>query len=151
MRGFSFRPSSRRRRGSRRAMARLPLAGLITAGALVAGSCTGAVVGHYTVTGGFSPGAGWQVPSFGTDQALADLPPAVATAREVPKPQYAGYYPAQASDVADPGFADAAAHDFDALYDEPVIEPAVQREPEAFAEPQTTDLDAYWEPADPAG
>lgn len=130
---------------------RWPVLGMITAGALAIGSCTGAVMGHFTVTGGFSPRAGWEVPSFGTDEAVAALPPATASVRTVPKPSYAGYYPARAADVPDPALADAAARDFDALYDlpaedDPVPEAAVHREPD----PPAGDTVAYWEPIDTA-
>ncbi len=140
---------------------RWPVVGMIAAGVLATGGCAGAVVGHFTVTGGLTPGAGWQMPSFGTDEAIAALPPAAATVRAIPEPSFVGYYPAQATDVPDPAMAEAAARDFDALYDEPAFEAAtfaepvleeatfeaaVRREPEPTGAAET----AYREPVDAA-
>lgn len=145
------------------------LIGVIVAGSLTIGSCAGALAGHYTVTGGLSPGSGWQMPSFGTDEAIAALPPATSTVRQKPEPAFVGYYPAEASDVPDPAYADAAARDFDALYqpsydgptyddpyDGPPFEPAIHRGSDASSEasaagPTRRNADGYWVPADPAG
>lgn len=98
---------------------RWPLFGMIAAGTLAAGSCAGAMVGHFTVTGGLHPGGGWDVPSFGAEEANAELPSAVARPRATETPRHVGYYPDQAVDVAVPVVADAAARDYDALFDEP--------------------------------
>ena len=117
---------------------RWPLLGMIVAGSLAAGSCAGALAGHFTVTGGLSPGAGWDVPSFGAERELAALPTAAAAAERVePKPQFAGYYPADDPVVSTRAAVDAAARDFDALYDTP-----------ADAEPEPpADTEAYFEDA----
>lgn len=118
-------------------VSRWPLLGMVVAGSLAAGSCAGALAGHFTVTGGLSPGAGWDVPSFGTDREVAALPPAVATARVEPTPQFAGYYPADDPVVSTPAVAETAAREFDALYDAPADaepEPAPPADTETYSE-----------------
>jgi hypothetical protein len=125
---------------------RWPLFGLIAAGALAAGSCVGALVGHFTVTGGLYPGGGWDVPSFGTEVANAELPPAAAKSRTVETPHYVGYYPDQASDVAVPARAEAVARDYDALFDEPAYADASYAQAEgSYATAEQAGSD--WPPA----
>lgn len=143
----SLHRRSSRRRGAR--SSRWPLFGMIAAASLAAGGCAGALVGHFAVTGGLHPDGGWQVPSFGAEAHAAELPPPVAVARAVEMPSYVGYYPAQASDVPQPQFAETAARDFDALFDEPVHaearhpEPTVAEWSESVSGPDAQP--AYWD------
>lgn len=150
---------------------RWPFLVMIAAGSIAIGGCGGVVMGNYTVTGGLSPGAGWQMPSFGTDEAMSAISSAASTVRAEPDPAYAGYYPAQASDMTDPAYADIAARDFDALYDQPAddgpvyeggiddgaaFEPAIHRGAGASSEagvttPTRRGPDGYWAPIDPTG
>ncbi len=128
-----------RRFMSPQGLSRWPLAGLIAAGSLAVGGCAGALAGHFAVTGGLSPGAGWEVPRLGTDRAVAALPPATAGVRTAQAPQFAGYYPADDPAISTPAVADDAARDFDALYDAP-DEPQAEPEPPAPPEPLAPDF-----------
>lgn len=124
---------------------RWPLFGMIAAGSLAAGSVFGALAGNFAATGGLHPGGGWQVPSFGAEVQAAELPPPAAKPQVAQAPSFVGYYPAQASDVADPALADRAAHEFDALFDqpEPVYAEAHYQVPDDTSAP--VDDGAYWE------
>jgi hypothetical protein len=137
---------------------RWPLVGMIVAGSLAFGSCAGALAGHFTVTGGLYPDGGWQMPSYGVEQEIAALPPAAATVRAPNTPQFVGYYPAQASDVPQPIAAEAAARDYDALYDQPAYADASYAKMDheaaiaateagaaapARSEPETADIAVY--------
>jgi len=121
-------------------MRHLPLIGMILAGSLAGGGCTGALIGHFTVTGGLSPGAGWGVPDHGVDADAAAAPPPVAARHAVETPRFAGYYPAQAPVVTTPAEAAAAERAFDALYDDP---PAEAFEPAAAPEAPLADDAVY--------
>ena len=118
----------------------LPLIGMILAGSLAGGGCTGALIGQFTVTGGLSPIAGWDMPDLGVDAEAAAAPPPVAMGRPADRPRFVGYYPAQAPVVTTPAEAAAAERAFDALYDDP---PAEAFEPAAAPEAPLADDAVY--------
>jgi hypothetical protein len=125
---------------------------MIAAGSLTAGSCTGALVGNFTVTGGLYPRVGWAVPNFGAEAATSQLPPAGATPRVEREPQFAGYYPAQVPVTSSADDMAQAERDFDRLYDDPpryaearYSQPAAIEDDWPDAPPPSADVYAYSE------
>lgn len=126
-----------------------PVAGMILAGTLAAGGCAGALLGHFTVTGGLSPEAGWNMPDYGVERELARMPLPTALVRGADTPRFVGY-PIEVPALTDPAEADAAARAYDALYDEPLDAGTIYPEAGAVDDPEL-EYPAYQDPGPAAG
>jgi hypothetical protein len=97
----------------------LRLIGVSALTAATLGSCTGAVLGHYTVRGGLHL-AGWEVPDRGVDADVAGTEPPKALVRVAERFEFPTealpFRPASAETV-DPEFAEAGDVAERALFD----------------------------------